>query len=269
MSALEIYPLGCPHGGNSPGSVVMDPLLTQRTRLSCLGCIYMGLLSSHPSTLQSPESGNHPENKKEEQSLCGSLRCHQGPTHVLSGDSAPWIRHPADIAWRRARDLTLAQEESAGCLDGHTDTLLAHAVSTAHDVSGARLGASDAEMSSVWLLPSARLTDGSAVQRAGRGLLRSALQTRWAPLTDAVRRQRLAWRCCWSPDAKGTWWERCTAALGRGSCFPCKGQVDHCSSECWLILQGQSAVCLEAWRLELGSSITKPAPLPFPGALGV
>ena len=52
------------------------------------------------------------------------------------------------------QDLTLAQEEFTGCLGGQIQTVTAHVVSTAHAVSGARLGARATEMNSVWLPPS-------------------------------------------------------------------------------------------------------------------
>lgn len=82
------------------GAVVPDPLLTQSTKLSRLGCMWMGFPSSPSSSLQSPESGNHPESKRKTR-LRGSLPCPHGPTHVLSGETALPGSHVAQASHLR------------------------------------------------------------------------------------------------------------------------------------------------------------------------
>ena len=60
MNVIEIHPCICPHA-NSPVFCCHGPFIYV-VQFPCPSCIYIGLLSSNLSTLQSPESGNHTKN---------------------------------------------------------------------------------------------------------------------------------------------------------------------------------------------------------------
>lgn len=57
----------------------LGPFIYTLSFLAWVAFTLVSLLSSHLSALQSPESGNHTKSK-EKPSLCGSPRCHCGPT---------------------------------------------------------------------------------------------------------------------------------------------------------------------------------------------
>lgn len=101
------------------GAVVPDPLLTQSTQLSRLGCMWMGFPSSPSSSLQSPESGNHPESKREKHTFVQVPAVSPQPhPRAEWGDGTPGVTHRAGLAH--------AQEDFMGYLGGHTDADLGH-----------------------------------------------------------------------------------------------------------------------------------------------